>query len=806
MSENTFADSTVNQHTNEKLTNVNNFVFTNNKDFIDFQRCFVMNSKAPFEPVFDKKNLDTKFEFFTSDICDHISFTFMYNNGEPYQIINNKAFFLKGFKKIVIQGARSKRTNKRDIPVLEVYKEGKDSVNPNLDSYNNPCHSYGCDDAIFNIQNEHNNPADIVISDIAFRVAFKLDDVMYPLGESIKVDAAGGVEGTAVPQKAIGGTDVADVVKKGYLYERWYHPDICPVFFKVYEASSFKMFNVRMYSQYLDLTHVFLHWCENVDITNCEFKNYNARKIGGNIWLCQRVKNVNIVNNDFYKYGNDENIGIWGDSIMSRDENEFYNSKDTLSGLDSEAYANRQLKFEHIHIKNNRFFYGKPKSSPYTGEEFPDFINLDMIHKAQKEKFNGKTSEEEWNGVIDIFQNLYISQHTPKSNIRFNTSGNTSTGEISSTVKDGSTIQLAIGDVYDHITEYAIVPYVHYEVSDYVTSGNEFYIDSPMNVLMGMTFDNYCHTEGIKITDNLIKYGPWAHHGCQLQDFKIIYDKNTDYESTGYGLEMTNKKVLSPVLIENNTIESAAYPYMVYNEKGDETHIVLIVESGSVEFNHNVVSEDSSEVQETIAKNVITNGDSKVIPTSGNFGYMLLYSRDKGGNISMKGNVFRGMKCMGSFDFVNPETEPVGGAKFPIENKSLIRLNAKDNVFQGCTSINSKNLKECIFNFNANKFFATCGQLILNELPERSQLTLTNNVFRRLTNAGSGSGFLYYHDVTKPIGNPSLTLLSSGNKFQSVSGHICEYYDGADINIYSSDEVCLDDDYYEAKSEYYEDH
>lgn len=87
-----------------------------------------------------------------------------------------------------------------------------------------------------------------------------------------------------------------------------------------------------------------------------------------------------------------------------------------------------------------------------------------------------------------------------------------------------------------------------------------------------------------------------------------------------------------------------------------------------------------------------------------------------------------------------------------------------------------------------------------------SRTRVTNNVFRRLANAGSGSGFLYYHDATKPIGNPSLILLSSGNKFQSVSGHICEYYDGADINIYSSDEVCLDDDYYEAKSEYYEDH
>lgn len=779
----------------------NNFVFHSNEEFVNFQRCFVMSKVAPYEPIYVKSE-DTDMVFHpASSTCDHICLTFMYNGGKPYQIINNKAFYFKGFKKIVIQGERSERSNRKDIPVLEVVNEYAEGAPTNKDSNGEFCHSYDCDDAIFNIKNEHNAPVDIVVSDIAFRVAFKLKDVLKPRDFQ---------SATLFGQTSVGSINDSEVSdgKTPHLHNRWYHPDICPVFFKVYEASSFKMFNVRMYSQYLDLTHVFLHWCENVDITNCEFVNYNARIIGGNIWMCQRVKNVNIVNNDFYKYGNDENIGIWGDSIMNRDEEMFYASKDSLSGLDDEAYANRKLDFEHIHIKNNRFYYGKPQVSPYTGEVFPDHIDLKGIQEAQKNIYKIEYAiEKEWGGVIDIFHSMFFSQHTPKTKIRFdNNDVNSSTTGSSSSSGSEFDGQCAKVNTANGVTEYAIVPYVHYTISDYVVDGNEFYIDSPMNVLMGMTCDNYCRTEGVKITNNFIKYGSWAHHGCQLQDFKIIYDKNPDYESTGYGLEMTNKKVLSPVLIENNTIESAAYPYMVYNEKGDETHIVLIVESGSVEFNHNVVSEDSSEVQETIAKNVITNGDSKVIPTSGNFGYMLLYSRDKGGNISMKGNVFRGMKCMGSFDFVNPETEPVGGAKFPIENKSLIRLNAKDNVFQGCTSINSKNLKECIFNFNANKFFATCDQLILNELPERSLLTLTNNVFRRLANAGSGSGLLYYHNVTKPIGNPSLTLLSSGNKFQSVSGHICEYYDGADINIYSSDEVCLDDDYYEAKSEYFEDH
>lgn len=755
MNKNTFDDSVLNLSANEKLTNVNNFVFTNNQEFINFQMRFTDIVRADGNSLdlgTDCGCVDEMPKFYPSKDCEQIKLTFMYQD-TPYTIINNKAFFWEGYKKVVIQGARSRHCASQDIPTIVVHNEREKDAKEYKDANGNKCYSYAHDDAIFNIQNEHSSPTNIVVSDIAFRVAFNLTDV----------------EGAN-------------------LYERWYHPDICPVFFKVYEASSFKMFNVRMYSQYLDLTHVFLHWCENVDITNCEFKNYNARKIGGNVWICQRVKNVNIVNNDFYKYGNDENIGIWGDSIMSRDENGYYNSKDTLSGLDSDAYANRQLKFEHIHIKNNRFFYGKPEypfslSKDKTNvEKFPDHISLRKIHDFQKEHkdYQRTDSEEEWNGVNDIFQNLYVSQHTPKMGTQFSNE------------------------------EYAIVPYVHYEVSDYVTSGNEFYIDSPMKVLMGVTFDNYCHTEGIKITNNLIKYGPWAHGECQLQDFKVVYDKNPDTKDAIYDLEMTNKKSLSPILIEDNTIESKAYPYMAHeiNNKdiACEYHIVIDVESGSVDFNRNIVTEDSREVGETIKSHTIVNKESKTIPTSEDTGYMLLYSRDKGGSITMRDNVFRGMSAMGSFDFTEPAEAAEKGDKSAKENKSFIRLSASGNVFQGKTWFNSKNLKEGVFDFRGNKFFATCGQLILNELPERSQLTLTNNVFRRLANAGSGSGLLYYHNVTKPIGNPSLTLLSSGNKFQSVSGHICEYYDGADINIYSSDEVCLDDDYYEAKSEYYEDH
>lgn len=737
----------------------NNFVFHNNEEFINFQRCFVVNSKAPYEPIFSDPT-DSGFQFFPSSECDHITFTFYDMGSESYKIINNRAFFLKGFRKIVIQGARSLRSNSFDIPTLEIHNEMNDNTilrafdyNEELvDSYktyvdDHTCHSYGTDDAIFNIQNDHDSPVDVVISDIAFRAAFSLAEV----------------EGAA-------------------LYKHWYDPTICPVFFKVYEASSFKMFNVRMYSQFLDLTHVFLHWCENVEITNCVFKNYNARKIGGNLWLCQRVKNVKIVNNDFYKYGNDENIGIWADSIMNRDELNCYNSEESLKGLDDVSFANRHLNFENIHIKNNRFYYQKPNLS-----EFHDNVKLGKIYEFQKSEFLKEDSEKEWDGVNDIFQNLFVSQHTPKGRFKF-IDGKANNGNSGSEI--GGSVSFASVSAVEDLKESAIVPYVHCLISDYVIDANEFYINSPMNVLMGMTFDNYCRTKDLKITNNLIQYGKWAHKDCQLQDFKIVYDKNPDWTKTGFGLQGCNKMCLSPVLIENNTIESVAFPHMVWGGKESEVHIVLNLENASVVFNRNTVVENVEEVKSTAESSPNVSNYSTAM------GYMLLYSRDKGGRVTLNDNMFRGMNFMGSFRMQKDNSF------------SRIELIAQNNIFQGITTLFSENMQEGVFRFANNRFYSDNDITLLLEMPLKTFLSVTENVFKRQAET-RGDVKLYYHEMSdanlwysKQLLPNAMTIISSGNLFENNVGHICPYYaDMKGFSVYSSNEFSLEDDFNEAKNE-----
>ena len=667
---------------------------------------------------------------------------------------------MKGFRKIVIQGARSLRSNSFDIPTLEIHNEMNDNAILRAFDYNeelvdshktyvddHTCHSYGTDDAIFNIQNDHDSPVDVVISDIAFRAAFSLAEV----------------EGAA-------------------LYKHWYDPTICPVFFKVYEASSFKMFNVRMYSQFLDLTHVFLHWCENVEITNCVFKNYNARKIGGNLWLCQRVKNVKIVNNDFYKYGNDENIGIWADSIMNRDELNCYNSEESLKGLDDVSFANRHLNFENIHIKNNRFYYQKPNLS-----EFPDNVKLGEIYKFQESEFLKKDSEKEWDGVNDIFQNLFVSQHTPKGSFKF-IDGKANNGNSGSEI--GGSVSFASVSAVEDLKESAIVPYVHCLISDYVIDANEFYINSPMNVLMGMTFDNYCRTKDLKITNNLIQYGKWAHKDCQLQDFKIVYDKNPDWTKTGFGLQGCNKMCLSPVLIENNTIESVAFPHMVWGGKESEVHIVLNIENASVVFNRNTVVENVEEVKSTAESSPNVSNYSTAM------GYMLLYSRDKGGRVTLNDNVFRGMNFMGSFRMQKDNSF------------SRIELIAQNNIFQGITTFFSENMQEGVFRFANNRFYSDNDITLLLEMPLKTFLSVTENVFKRQAET-RGDIKLYYHEMSdanlwysKQLLPNAMTIISSGNLFENNVGHICPYYaDMKGFSVYSSNEFSLEDDFNEAKNE-----
>ena len=72
-----------------------------------------------------------------------------------------------------------------------------------------------------------------------------------------------------------------------------------------------------------------------------------------------------------------------------------------------------------------------------------------------------------------------------------------------------------------------------------------------------------------------------------------MFDKNPDWEA-GTDLEGSNKMCLDPIRIEGNTIESKAFPFMVYENKANEEHIVLNVENAHFQFNGNTINEKNA--------------------------------------------------------------------------------------------------------------------------------------------------------------------------------------------------------------------
>lgn len=70
--------------------------------------------------------------------------------------------------------------------------------------------------------------------------------------------------------------------------------------------------NIVTYSDNATLTHVDLRDCENVEVSNCEFENYNNSAEGGCLWTRGKQHNIHVFNNIFRKYGKDEVLGCWG--------------------------------------------------------------------------------------------------------------------------------------------------------------------------------------------------------------------------------------------------------------------------------------------------------------------------------------------------------------------------------------------------------------------------------------------------------------------------------------------------------------
>lgn len=102
---------------------------------------------------------------------------------------------------------------------------------------------------------------------------------------------------------------------------------------KVNHGDGVKVDNVSFYSTDAVITQLDLRQCSNVEVTNCTFENYNNCREGGCLWSRGNQRNILVRNNVFYKYGQDEALGLWGG-------NESYN-----------------VEMRNILVDNNKFYY-----------------------------------------------------------------------------------------------------------------------------------------------------------------------------------------------------------------------------------------------------------------------------------------------------------------------------------------------------------------------------------------------------------------------------------------------------------------
>jgi hypothetical protein len=120
---------------------------------------------------------------------------------------------------------------------------------------------------------------------------------------------------------------------------------------KIYHAKRVIINQVDSYLKNAACTNFDLRVCSNISVSNCKIVNFNNCSTGGCLWLRGETHNATINNNQFYKYGNDEAVGVFSHLV------------------DAHNGVNGNVSRSNINICNNNFFYG------YEGNDKNDLFN-----------------------------------------------------------------------------------------------------------------------------------------------------------------------------------------------------------------------------------------------------------------------------------------------------------------------------------------------------------------------------------------------------------------------------------------------
>ena len=84
---------------------------------------------------------------------------------------------------------------------------------------------------------------------------------------------------------------------------------------KIYHSSKNIIERVNSYTDNAICTNFDFRVCDSISVTHCNITNYNNCGSSGNLWIRGEVHNAHIANNKICKYGNDEMIAFFGKDI-----------------------------------------------------------------------------------------------------------------------------------------------------------------------------------------------------------------------------------------------------------------------------------------------------------------------------------------------------------------------------------------------------------------------------------------------------------------------------------------------------------
>lgn len=308
---------------------------------------------------------------------------------------------------------------------------------------------------------------------------------------------------------------------------------------KCYHVKSLVMRNVCIKVQNVKTTCLDIRRGSNIDISCCTFANYNACSAGGNIWLRGDLRDVSIRHCDFYKFGADEMIGIWGSNNF-QGENEIPGNDPSIN----------EIHKKNIHITHNRIY-----CQSMNGDSSGVIIN--------------EGESQTWNGSCERFITVYTTQKDNK-------------------VKNEN----------DELIQ-RDVP-CSYFLSDIKFTDNEIYINAPVFYLFTIALDKHTAYKDIAFDNNIIRYGTWTlKTNRSLVDFNVLYDTQYDYSQIPGDYNLTSDE---PFSISGNTIYCGSNMYYEQTKNGAtfsvDNHICLLINGTIVLFNNNLINCTRSDYSE----------------------------------------------------------------------------------------------------------------------------------------------------------------------------------------------------------------